>query len=327
MYGLLCQAKAGGRLIEVPLGECEAKKGSPNRQLLKDYRTGSGTTGDGERPCQASAISESVIPVTQLERGERTPASREKPGRSNTGSHCPHLKHTPWGGIPLPLRHVVRNCESLLSLRLFPRRSRVRYSICHEFPIYLRCVARPGEARNSETVAMRWHGSRRRRRSAPFARALQQVFCRFDPARRTPCPSSTPRRHPGGGRAGLAKQSLFGPEARLLRLPGRRAGPAGPPRPPISSSRSPRRPSPDSSTGWSDWRIGSKSSRPLLTNAGAGAADWSGDDDTGGGIAVAFGPVRFERNCAPPPCRMTPSDVSRLLFGQQGRRTLRPPRP
>jgi hypothetical protein len=37
MYGLLCQAKAGGRVIDVPLGECEAKKGSPNRQLLKDY--------------------------------------------------------------------------------------------------------------------------------------------------------------------------------------------------------------------------------------------------------------------------------------------------
>jgi len=37
MYGLLCEARAEGRLIEVPLAECEAKKGSPNRQLLKDY--------------------------------------------------------------------------------------------------------------------------------------------------------------------------------------------------------------------------------------------------------------------------------------------------
>jgi hypothetical protein len=37
MYGLLCQAKAGGRVIDVPLAECEAKKGSPNRQLLEDY--------------------------------------------------------------------------------------------------------------------------------------------------------------------------------------------------------------------------------------------------------------------------------------------------
>jgi hypothetical protein len=36
MYGLLCEARAEGRLLEVPLGECEAKKGSPNRQLLKD---------------------------------------------------------------------------------------------------------------------------------------------------------------------------------------------------------------------------------------------------------------------------------------------------
>ena len=37
MYGLLCEARAEGRLIDVPLGECEARKGSPNRQLLKDY--------------------------------------------------------------------------------------------------------------------------------------------------------------------------------------------------------------------------------------------------------------------------------------------------
>jgi hypothetical protein len=37
MYGLICQAKTKGREIEVPLAECEAKKGSPNRQLLKDY--------------------------------------------------------------------------------------------------------------------------------------------------------------------------------------------------------------------------------------------------------------------------------------------------
>ena len=35
--GLLCQARAEGRLIDVPLGECEAKKGSPNQRLLKDY--------------------------------------------------------------------------------------------------------------------------------------------------------------------------------------------------------------------------------------------------------------------------------------------------
>ena len=37
MCGLLCEARVEGRLTEVPLGECEAKKGSPNRQLLKDY--------------------------------------------------------------------------------------------------------------------------------------------------------------------------------------------------------------------------------------------------------------------------------------------------
>jgi len=37
MYGRLCRARAGGRVIDVPLAECEAKKGSPNRQVLKDY--------------------------------------------------------------------------------------------------------------------------------------------------------------------------------------------------------------------------------------------------------------------------------------------------
>jgi hypothetical protein len=37
MYGLLCLAKSGGQVIDVPLAECEAKKGSPNRQLLKDF--------------------------------------------------------------------------------------------------------------------------------------------------------------------------------------------------------------------------------------------------------------------------------------------------
>ena len=37
MYGLLCQAKVGGRWLDVPLAECEARKGSPRRQLLNDY--------------------------------------------------------------------------------------------------------------------------------------------------------------------------------------------------------------------------------------------------------------------------------------------------
>ena len=37
MYDLLCQSKAGWRRLDVPLAVCEAKKGSPNRQLLKDY--------------------------------------------------------------------------------------------------------------------------------------------------------------------------------------------------------------------------------------------------------------------------------------------------
>jgi hypothetical protein len=38
MYGLLCEARAEGRLIEMPLAECEVKKGSPNLELLNDYR-------------------------------------------------------------------------------------------------------------------------------------------------------------------------------------------------------------------------------------------------------------------------------------------------
>lgn len=37
MYGLLCEARVEGRLTEVPLAECEAKKSGLNRQLLKDY--------------------------------------------------------------------------------------------------------------------------------------------------------------------------------------------------------------------------------------------------------------------------------------------------
>jgi hypothetical protein len=37
MHGLLCRARHKGRVIEVPLAECEGKKGSPSRQLLKDY--------------------------------------------------------------------------------------------------------------------------------------------------------------------------------------------------------------------------------------------------------------------------------------------------
>jgi hypothetical protein len=37
MCGLFCEARVEGRLIEVPLAECEAKKGSTNRRLLNDY--------------------------------------------------------------------------------------------------------------------------------------------------------------------------------------------------------------------------------------------------------------------------------------------------
>jgi hypothetical protein len=37
MSGLLCEARSEGQLTEVPLAECEAKRGNSNRQLLKDY--------------------------------------------------------------------------------------------------------------------------------------------------------------------------------------------------------------------------------------------------------------------------------------------------
>jgi hypothetical protein len=37
MYGLICQAKLRRRVIEIPLADCEARKGSPYRQLLEDY--------------------------------------------------------------------------------------------------------------------------------------------------------------------------------------------------------------------------------------------------------------------------------------------------
>ncbi len=37
MHGLLGEARVEGRLVEVPLAECEAKKSGPNRRLLKDY--------------------------------------------------------------------------------------------------------------------------------------------------------------------------------------------------------------------------------------------------------------------------------------------------
>ncbi len=36
-YGLLCECRQGRRTVVIPLGEVEVKKGSPNRQLLKDY--------------------------------------------------------------------------------------------------------------------------------------------------------------------------------------------------------------------------------------------------------------------------------------------------
>jgi uncharacterized protein YodC (DUF2158 family) len=38
MYGVLCEAQHKRRMIALPLGELEVKKGNPNRQLLKDYR-------------------------------------------------------------------------------------------------------------------------------------------------------------------------------------------------------------------------------------------------------------------------------------------------
>jgi Calcium binding len=36
-HGLLCEARTGGRRVEGPLGEVEARKGGPNRRLVEDY--------------------------------------------------------------------------------------------------------------------------------------------------------------------------------------------------------------------------------------------------------------------------------------------------
>ena len=37
MYGILCEARLGKRLVTLPLGELEVAKGKPNRQLIADY--------------------------------------------------------------------------------------------------------------------------------------------------------------------------------------------------------------------------------------------------------------------------------------------------
>jgi len=37
MYGILCEARHQGRVVTVPLGELEVKRGRPNRQLVADY--------------------------------------------------------------------------------------------------------------------------------------------------------------------------------------------------------------------------------------------------------------------------------------------------
>ncbi len=37
MYGILCEARHERRVVTLPLGELEVKKGKPNRQLIKDY--------------------------------------------------------------------------------------------------------------------------------------------------------------------------------------------------------------------------------------------------------------------------------------------------
>jgi len=37
MYGILCEARHERRVVTLPLGELDVKKGKPNRQLVKDY--------------------------------------------------------------------------------------------------------------------------------------------------------------------------------------------------------------------------------------------------------------------------------------------------
>jgi hypothetical protein len=37
MYGILCEARHEWRVVTLPLGELDVKKGKPNRQLVADY--------------------------------------------------------------------------------------------------------------------------------------------------------------------------------------------------------------------------------------------------------------------------------------------------
>lgn len=36
-YGVICQAKSEGRVIEIPLAECQPRGSGPNAQLLADF--------------------------------------------------------------------------------------------------------------------------------------------------------------------------------------------------------------------------------------------------------------------------------------------------
>ena len=37
LYGILCEARHERRVVTLPLGELEVKKGKPNRQFVADY--------------------------------------------------------------------------------------------------------------------------------------------------------------------------------------------------------------------------------------------------------------------------------------------------
>jgi hypothetical protein len=37
-YGIICEARLEGQIVNLPLGELDDAKGKPNRQMLDDYR-------------------------------------------------------------------------------------------------------------------------------------------------------------------------------------------------------------------------------------------------------------------------------------------------
>ena len=60
----------------------------------------------GKRITVIPALPGKLIHDRKIEQAGGKARKPEKADRSNAGSHCPHLKHTPWGGIPPLLRQL-----------------------------------------------------------------------------------------------------------------------------------------------------------------------------------------------------------------------------